>query len=128
MQGLGYNEVPQSSDPIEQYRNAKLQTAQLKTLVNSINPDDTSISPKMNRYLTSAALLVFLCGGNIKDVFNVLQRHKVRYQFIDKLPASQTEHMEEYLESLYELDEVKEDKKTKQPIIVGTKDHLDRDY
>ncbi|KGE16247.1 hypothetical protein [Paenibacillus wynnii] len=130
MQGLGYNEVGSSADPFIQYDNAKKQTTQLMTLINSINADDTRLSAKMERYLTSAALVVFVSTGSIRDVFGVLQDHEVRHKFINIVPASQVENLAEYIGSLRELDEykevkVKEDGVTKSyPELIGTKEHL----
>jgi GTPase SAR1 family protein len=130
IQGLGYNEVGVSSDPFEQYDNAKKQTTQMLTLINSINADDTPLSAKMERYLTGASLAVFILGGSIRDVFNVLQDHKVRYDFIDRIPESQQENLHEYIQSLYELDDyrevkIKEDGVTRSyPELAGTKEHL----
>lgn len=131
LQGMGYNEVGISDDPFEQYDNAKKQTTQLMTLINSINTDDTSLSPKMERYLTSAALVVFISGGSIRDVFNVLQSHGPRRKFIAKVPASQYDNMAEYLISLDELDDY--DSKgeikghgTKLNLIVGIIDRLNK--
>lgn len=130
LQGLGYNEVGYSHDPFLQYDNAKKQTTQLMTLINSINTDDTRLSAKMERYLTSAALVVFVSTGSIRDVFGVLQDHKVRHSFIDRVPAQQRENLTEYVSSLLELDEYK-DIKSKEggvtvstPQLIGTKEHL----
>lgn len=130
LQGLGYNEVGNSSDPFIQYDNAKKQTTQLMTLINSINADDTRLSAKMERYLTSAALVVFVSAGSIRDVFNVLQDHTVRHDFIDRVPTAQKDNLAEYIGSLYELDEYKEIKTkedgvtTSFPQLIGTKEHL----
>lgn len=118
-EGLGYNEIKKSADTFEQYKNAKLQTSQLETLVNSINADESRLSPKMERYLQSAANVVFLVGGSIKDVFTVLQNHKARGQYLSKVPKEQYENLEEYIESLRELDE-----RDKDGLIIGTKLHL----
>jgi hypothetical protein len=117
LQGLGYNEIPVSADPFIRYANAKKMTTQLITLVDSINSDDTTFSARMNRYMTSAALTVFLSGGNVKDVFAILQNHNKRLEYIQKVPLSQMENMEEYIGYLKELDEI--DKKTGE--IRGTK-------
>lgn len=130
LQGLGYNEVGVSSDPFIQYDHAKKQTTQLMALINSINTDDTRLSAKMERYLTSAALVVFVSTGSIRDVFGVLQDHKVRGDFIDRVPAQQKENLAEYVASLRELDEYK-DVKVKDggatvsiSQLIGTKEHL----
>lgn len=130
LQGLGYNEVGSSPDPFLQYDNAKKQTTQLMTLVNSINSDDTRLSAKMERYLTSAALLVFVSTGSIRDVFSVLQDHVKRHAFIGRVPVQQKENLSEYIASLHELDDykdvkVKEDGVTvSYPQLIGTKEHL----
>lgn len=130
LQGLGYNEVGTSTDPFIQYDNAKKQTTQLMTLINSINADDTRLSAKMERYLTSAALVVFVSTGSIQDVFNVLQDHVVRHSFIDKVPKQQLENLTEYMSSLKELDDYKDQKikedgvTTSYPQLIGTKEHL----
>jgi hypothetical protein len=118
LQGLGYNEVPHSSDTFRQYDNAKKQATQLMTLVNSINADDTPLTAKMERYLTSAALVVFISRGSIGDVFNVLQHHKIRRDYLYRVPDSQKGNLDEYINSLRELDE------TEKGAAVGTKTNL----
>jgi GTPase SAR1 family protein len=134
LQGLGYNEYGKSDIPFVQYDNAKKQTTQLMALINSINAEDTQLRSKMERYLISAALVVFLSNGSINDVFSVLQNHKKRHEFIKKVPESQANNMEEYIENLYELDDYTEEsekiksgnstKTIKTVRLTGTKDHL----
>lgn len=119
LQGLGYNEIPHSDDTFVRYANAKKQTTQMTTLVNSINSDDTALSARMNRYLTSAALVVFISGGSIKDVFGVLQRHEIRHRFLRQVPKDQYENMEEYMGYMLELDDLNKDGE-----VAGTKLHL----
>ncbi|MED1908600.1 hypothetical protein, partial [Cytobacillus firmus] len=129
LEGLGYNEVEVSADPFIQYDNAKKQTTQLMTLVNSINTSDTHLSPKMERYLTSAALVVFITGGSIRDVFQVLQNYKARHEFLRKVPKSQYDNLEEYLLSLNELNDYDKEGKvqgTKLNLIVGIIDRLNK--
>lgn len=111
LQGLGYNEVrSEHQDVFVAYRNAKIQTAQLLTLVNCINSANKELSAKMDRYLESAALVVFINNGPIKDVFATLQDHRTRKDYIKKVPVNQRENLAEYILNLGELDEV--DKKT----------------
>ena len=118
LQGLGYNEVnnADNTDAFKRYRNAKVQTSQLLTLVNSVNASDKELSAKMDRYLESAALIVFISNGPIKHVFATLQNHRIRHEYIDKIPADQQENLEEYVSGLQELDE-----KDKDGLIVGTR-------
>lgn len=129
LQGLGYNEVGYSDDVFVQYDNAKRQTTQLATLVNSINTDDVRLSAKMERYLTSASLVVFINGGSIRDVFQVLTDHNTRERFIAKVPLAQSENMSEYITSLHELDEYNKDGElngTKSHLITGIIDRLNK--
>jgi hypothetical protein len=129
-QGLGYNEVKISEDPFEQYANAKLQTTQLLDLINAVNTEDKILAPKMERYLESAANIVFIIGGSIKDVFNVLTNHRARFEFIRKIPETQKERLSEYVESLRELNEIDKDtgkiNGTKLDRIVGIIDRLSK--
>lgn len=130
IQGFGYNEVGVSADPFTAYENAKKQGTQVLTLVNSVNGEDTRLSSKMERYLTSACVVVFVTGGSGTDVFKVLQDHEKRKMFIDRLPESQKERTSEAVASLRELDDyrevkIKEGKTTRTVLeICGTKDHL----
>jgi hypothetical protein len=120
MQGLGYNEVGRTDDVFKAYVNAKDQTSNVLALVNSINSKESPLSPKMERYLESAGLIVFISHGSIKDVFSVLQNHKVRAEFLSKVPRRQYENLEEAMDSLRELDD--RDKKT--GAVEGTKHTL----
>lgn len=127
LQGLGYNEVGLSNDPFKQYENAKRQTSNLLTLINSINTDDSRLSPKMERYLESASLVVFISNGSIRDVFSVLLNHIARDKFITSVPRNQYEYLDEYINSLRELDDYNKQDKidgTKTNLIVGIIDRL----
>lgn len=120
LQGLGYNEVnPSEPDTFLRYRNAKMMTVQLITLINCIVDDGNSLSAKMDRYLECAALTVFMSGGSINDVFRVLQDYKYRHSFIDRVPPEQRENLSEYTTALGELDDM-----DKTGSVVGTKFHL----
>lgn len=135
LEGIGYNEVGYSDDPFKQYENAKRQTSNTLTLINSINENGESsrLTPKMERYLESACLVVYISNGSFKDVISVLLNHHKRHEFINRVSKKQEEFLGEYIESLYELDDVKEvkikttDEKTKttrtstRTEIVGTK-------
>ncbi|OHD22832.1 MAG: hypothetical protein A2Y34_04390 [Spirochaetes bacterium GWC1_27_15] len=117
LQGLGYNEVGISKDTFIQYDNAKKQTTQLLTLINSVNADEKTLAPRMERYLTASSLITFIQGGNIKDVFDILVNHQIRAKFMQKIPSNQKENLSEYISALDELDEV--DKK--EGFVIGTK-------
>ncbi|QAA35236.1 hypothetical protein C1I91_06170 [Clostridium manihotivorum] len=121
LQGLGYNEVEPLNDSIfEVYRCAKAKTAQLVTLVNYLN-DDEEFRARMERVLEAAAVLVFIQNGPIKDVFKILQDHVSRHEYIKYAPSNQEENLEEYINTLYEIDEISKGTKDTPPQIVGTK-------
>jgi len=129
LQGLGYNEVGIDSDTFIQYDNAKKQTTQLLTLINSINADEKTLAPRMERYLTASSLITFIQGGNIKDVFDVLVNHQVRSKFMYNIPSSQKENLGEYLLALDELNETDKDGNitgTKHSYITGILDRLQK--
>jgi rRNA processing protein Gar1 len=71
----------------------------------------------MDRYLESAALIVFISNGSIRDVFGTIQNHLIRKKYIDIIPEDQRNNLQEYIDSIKELDEV--DKKTGE--VTGTK-------
>lgn len=121
MQGLGYNEiVPIGEHPFEIYRVAKTKANQLMTLVNALN-DSNELQARMERYLESAALIVFISNGSIKDVFGVLQNHELRHKYIGNVPDNQESNMEEYIISLKELDEYSKATKDNPAELIGTK-------
>lgn len=126
IQGLGYNEVGYTEDTFAQYENAKRQTSNLLALINAINVDESRLSPKMERYLEAAALVVFINTGSIRDVFRVLQNVNDRAEYLRKVPTAQQEFMEEYMASLMELDDVKDGEVigTRLSLIVGIIDRL----
>jgi hypothetical protein len=118
MQGLGYNEVGKSLEPFEAYDNAKKQTTQLLTLIDSINADGTKLTAKMQRYLSSAALVTFIGGGSIREMFDCLQDHEVRRRLISAVPLMQRENLQKYIRSLEELNEYNKAGE----IVIGTKE------
>lgn len=120
MQGFSYNEIkPLKNTPFEQYRCAKSKTEMLVSFVNSINPDN-QLEPRMLRYMKSAAIIVFLTGGTVKDCFNALQNHEVRYKFISLIPKEHSNNVEDYKLALEELDEWSKGTKDRNPEITGT--------
>lgn len=121
LEGLGYNEIkPMTDNPFEVYRCAKTKTQQLVSFINSIN-DENKLEPRMNRYLKASALIAFINMGSFKDVFDILQDHRIRSAFIEKCPANQQENLSEYVNALSELDEYSKAAKDVEPEIVGTK-------
>jgi hypothetical protein len=129
LQGLGYNEVGISKDVFIQYDNAKKQTTQLLTLINSVNADEKTLAPRMERYFSASSLITFIQGGNIKDVFDVLVNHQIREKFMRKVPLNQRENLDEYLSALEELNETDKEGNvtgTKHSYISGILDRLQK--
>ena len=107
MQGIGYNEVGYTENAFKQYENAKRQTSNTLTLINTLNDhgEGSRLSAKMERFLESACLVVYISGGSMKDVFSVLMNHHTRHNFINKIPPKFNQFLDEYILSLSELDE-----------------------
>lgn len=121
LQGLGDNKaIADSDNTFIKYESAKKQTSQLITLVNSINVSSSDFTPKMERYLNAASLVAFINNGAIKDVFKILQSHKFRKKYINRIPEDQVENLEEYVEYLKELDEWSRGTKDNPTQIIGT--------
>ena len=118
LQGLGFNEIfTDSLNTFEIYKSAKMQTSMLVSYINAINMEN-ELEPRMNRYLKASSLVAFINNSSIQDVFEILQNHIVRKEFIDKIPTNQLENMSEYILTLKELDDWS---KGKEPVIIGTK-------
>lgn len=121
LQGLGFNEIfTKSKNKFEVYKSAKMQTAQLVSFVNSININ-SELEPRMNRYLKAAGIIVFINNGSFKNVFDILQDHVLRKEFINKIPEDQFDNLDEYILALNELDEWSKETKNNPKEIVGTK-------
>jgi hypothetical protein len=69
----------------------------------------------MNKFLRAAALIVFINNGSFKDVFEILQEHKLRREYIDKIKPQYLSYMNKHITVLSELDE------TKVGEVIGTK-------
>lgn len=120
LQGLGYNEIRSDDKNIfEQYKNAKTKTTQLLALINSVNADDRDLKAKMNKILSAVANVVFIGGGSVNDVFQALQDHKLRQEFIMKIPYTQRSNLEDYVTAMSELDD-----KSRDGAVTGTKYNL----
>lgn len=116
LQGLGYNELySNSNDEDERYESAKKQGMQLLTLINSLQGGDEDLRARMERYLGAASLVVAISNGPIKDVFEILQDHVLRYEYIKKVPENQLSNLAKYIRYLNELNEIKNGE------VIGTK-------
>lgn len=122
LQGFGYNEiVPRNDSIFELYNCAKMKSAKLKELINLVNNGDNDLEGRMERYLEFASLIVFVSKGSVNDVFKVLKDHRLRYDYISKIPKELKSDMEEYVEELLEIDEWSKGTKDCPSEIIGTK-------
>lgn len=131
LEGLGFNELwGFAKTPLERYDMAKEQTVQLSNLINCINENDKSLSAKMDRYLEAASNIVFVNYGSVGDVYNILQNHHIRQQFINRIPAELLIYLKEYINTLDEINEYNKNKEevigTKLTPIVGILDRFNR--
>lgn len=116
LQGLGYNELyTNTSNEFERYKSAKQQAMQLLTLINSLQGGDEDLRARMERYLGAASLVVAISNGPVKDVFEILQDHELRLQYIENVPDIQLNNLSKYIRYLNELNELKNG------FIIGTK-------
>lgn len=129
LQGFGYNEIKFNAemDDFEVLELANLQAQQTMALIDAINNEGLPLTSKMRRYLSSAANVVFLNqGASIRDVVSCLQDFRKRAEFINKVPSSLKEQLEDEINALIELDDITvvKDKDTKEVIteVTGTKD------
>ena len=110
LQAFSYNEI-QINDSMSDYEkisNATLHTQQIAVLLDSINDDASSLSPKMLKYLYAAGTVVFVSKYNasLKDVINCLTVPTKRAAFIDRLSDTLKELLEDEIYTLKELDKV----------------------
>ena len=110
LQAFAFNEIEinDSMSDYEKISNATLHTQQIAVLLDAINDDTSSLSPKMLKYLYSAGTVVFVSKYNasLKDIINCLTIPSKRHQFIDNLSDSLKELLEDEIYTLMELDKV----------------------
>ena len=110
LQSFAFNEIKinNSMSDYEKISNATLHTQQIAVLLDAINDDTSSLSPKMLKYLYAAGTVVFVSKYNasLKDVINCLTIPSKRKYFIDNLSDSLKELLEDEIYTLMELDKV----------------------
>lgn len=115
LQAFAYNEIEinDNMSDYEKVSNATLHTQQIAVLLDAINDDASSLSPKMLKYLYAAGTVVFVCKYNasLKDVINCLTIPHKRKDFIDSLSENLSNLLEDEICTLKELD--KEEKSGK---------------
>lgn len=113
LQTFSYNEL-KISDDMDIYTkiSASMQKAQqLQILLDSINDDNSKLTPRMLRYLYAAATVVFFYNSNasFKNVIDVLLDPVKRENIINSLSVEAKEILIDEIDDLKEL--TKKDKK-----------------
>lgn len=115
LQAFSFNEIKinDSMSDYEKISNATLHTQQIAVLLDAINDDTSSLSPKMLKYLYAAGTVVFVSkyDASLKDIINCLTIPDKRHKFIDNLSDKLKQLLEDEIYTLSELD--KEEKSGK---------------
>jgi hypothetical protein len=125
LQSLSYNEIRFTSKmtTFEKQSLANKKAELTIQLIDSINDNGEPLTPKMGRYLSAAANIVYLNDGTtLKDVVKCLKNHVYREEVIKKIPLSLKDELEEEIYSLQELDEWSKATKGNPSEKIGTKE------
>lgn len=109
LQAIAYNEYKLIGDtPFERIESANLHQQQVTSLIDAVYIGDP-LSGQMRKFFTSAADVVLMNDGmSLRDVIRCLENHVVRDEFIKKIPNENIPYLEDQIETLKQLDEVKE--------------------
>ncbi len=111
IQAFAYNELKfNESDSVESKIAIAMQNAeQLQVLLDSINDNNSQLTPRMLRYLYAASTVVYYknINSSFKDVIDILTNPKKRMKLINELNKQEKEFL------LDEIDDIKDlNKKT----------------
>lgn len=126
LQALAYNEIEFKPDMtlFEKQALANKKAEMTIQLVDSINDNGEPLSPKMSRYLSAAANIIYMKENTtLKDVVRCLQDYKFREEAIKYfVPDILKEEFEEEIQTLEELDEYTKATRDNPSEKCGTKD------
>lgn len=125
LQSLAYNEIEFTANMslFQKQALANKKAEMTIQLVDSINDNGEPLSPKMSRYLSSAANIVYMKESTtLKDVVRCLQDYKFRESIITDIPGELKEEFEEEIQALEELDEYTKATRDNPSEKCGTKD------
>lgn len=113
LQAFNYNELTFTKDDNIYYKvNISMQKAeQMQLLLDSINDDNSKLTPRMLRYFYAAATVVYFLNpdASFKEIVNILKYPPNRDSLINSLDNESKELLNEEIEDLRDLD--KSDKK-----------------
>ncbi|OOM17241.1 AAA-like domain protein [Clostridium saccharobutylicum] len=126
LQSLAYNEIEFTSNMtlFQKQALANKKAEMTIQLVDSINDNGEPLSPKMSRYLSAAANVIYMKDNTtLKDVVRCLQNYKFREEVLNNyIPNELKEDFEEEIQALEELDEYSKATKDNPSVKCGTKD------
>lgn len=110
LQSFNYNELTFKEDDDIYYKvNISMQKAeQMQLLLDSINDDNSKLTPRMLRYFYAAATVVYFKNPNssMKEIVNILKCPVKREELIDHVSDEGKMVLEEELEDLKDLNKV----------------------
>lgn len=113
LQAFNYNELTFTKDDNIYYKvNMSMQKAeQMQLLLDSINDDNSKLTPRMLRYFYAAATVIYFLNpdASFKEIVNILKYPANRDSLINSLDNESKELLNEEIEDLRDLD--KSDKK-----------------
>lgn len=106
-QGIGYNELtPKSNSYGDVLSTANLKALYIQMLIDALNAEGEPLSSSMDRYLSSAANIVFLDNNaSLKDIIDCLNNHIVRDKYINNIPLYLKKHLDDEINTLKELND-----------------------
>jgi hypothetical protein len=126
LQSLAYNEIEFTPNMtlFQKQALANKKAEMTIQLVDSINDNGEPLSPKMSRYLSAAANVIYMKDNTtLKDVVRCLQNYKFREEVLNNyIPNELKEDFEEEIQALEELDEYSKAAKDNPSVKCGTKD------
>lgn len=114
LQAFAYNEYKVTGNtPFERIESANLHQQQVTALIDAVYTGEP-LSGQMRKFFTSAADIVLINDNmSLRDVIRCLESHVARKEFIDMIPRDFMPYLEDQVETLKQLDEVKEYKEKK---------------
>lgn len=110
LQSFNYNELNyKEDDDIYTKVNISMQKAeQMQLLMDSINDDNSKLTPRMLRFFYAAATVVYYKNQNasFKEIINILKYPSERKELTQRIPDAEKMLLNEEIEDLKDLDKV----------------------
>lgn len=108
LQAFAYNEYHiTGATYFERFESANLHQQEVTSLIDAVYTGDP-LSGQMRKFFTSAADVVLINDNmSLRDVIRCLEDHQVRGRFIDLIPQEYMIYLEDQVNTLKQLDEIK---------------------